>query len=65
MIIPWSMVLQTLLIIGSVLASFVRLRERITALETDVKHLTNDVKPIPGISRAVARLEGVVEADGH
>ncbi len=63
--IDWPIVLQTLLIIAAVFASFVRLRERITALETTAKHLENDVKPIPGISRAIARLEGVVDAEAN
>ena len=62
MTIDWSIVFQTALLLVAIVASFMRLRERITELETTVRHLDAATKPIPGISRAVARLEGRLEA---
>lgn len=63
MTIDWNIILQTLLLLLAIAASFVRLRERITTLEAQHKGLEQAVKPIPGISRAVARLEGRAEVE--
>jgi BMFP domain-containing protein YqiC len=46
-------------IVVAIAASFVRTRERITRVETKVEHLEKQVTPIPGMSRAIARLEGI------
>jgi hypothetical protein len=54
----WPIILQTIVIVVAIAASFVRTRERITRVETKVEHLEGQVAPIPGMSRAIARLEG-------
>lgn len=49
---------QTVVLIVTIVAAFVKTERRITKVETKVEHLEQEVKPLPGISRAVARLEG-------
>lgn len=61
---------QTIIIVTAIVAAFIRTERRITRVETKIEHLesieaiaeqernTLDVR-IQGISRAVARLEGV------
>ena len=51
-------VVQTVVIIVAIIASVKHGEKRIATVETKVEHLEEAVKPIPGISRAVARLEG-------
>jgi len=61
MTIDWGIVFQTLLLLAAIVGSFVRLRERITQVEVKVEFLEGQVSSVPGISRAVARLEGRIE----
>ena len=49
---------QTIVIVAAIVAFAMRSERRVTAVETKVAHLESEVRPIPGISRAVARLEG-------
>lgn len=49
---------QTIVILLAIVASAMRGEKRISQCETKIEHLENEVAPIPGISRAVARLEG-------
>jgi hypothetical protein len=49
---------QTIIIVVSVVAAFVRTERRITKMEAEVSHIQSECGRIPGISRAVARLEG-------
>ena len=51
-------VLQTGILLVAFIASAKISERRITQCETKIEHLERDVKPISGISRAVARLEG-------
>lgn len=60
MTIDWASIIQTALLLAAIVASFVRLRERITRVETKVEFLEGQVSSVPGISRAVARLEGKI-----
>lgn len=57
----WPIILQTLVIIAAIVAAIRHSERRITKIETKVDHLEEAVRPIPGISRAVARLEGKTE----
>jgi len=56
-----ALVLQTIVIVGAVFASFVRTRERIVVLETRTDQLEkttdNLVGKVDGISRHVAKVE--------
>lgn len=58
----WPIVLQTALIMLAVFASFVRLRERITALETTSEHqgasIDRMTDQVHGLSKHVAKLDG-------
>ena len=49
---------QTVGILVAIVAGLRHTEKRITKLETKVEHLERSVDPLPGISRAVARLEG-------
>jgi len=49
---------QTVIIILAIVAGLRHTEKRITKVETKVEHLEEEVKPVRGISRAVARLEG-------
>jgi len=49
---------QTVVILVAIVAGLRHTEKRITKLETKVEHLERSVDPLPGISRAVARLEG-------
>lgn len=53
-----AMFLQTVVIIIAVVASIRHSEKRLSTMETKISHLEVEVAPIPGISRAVARLEG-------
>ena len=57
----WPLVVQTFVIIFAIIASVKHAEKRMTTMETKVAHLEESVRPIPGISRAVARLEGKAE----
>jgi len=49
---------QTVVIILAIVAGLRHTEKRITKVETKVEHLERSVEAVPGISRAVARLEG-------
>ena len=55
-------ILQTGILVAAFLASAKISERRICRCETKIEHLEEEVKPIPGISRAVARLEGKCDA---
>ena len=57
----WPMVLQTAVIVFAIVAAIRHSEKRMSTMETEVKNLKEAVRPIPGISRAVARLEGKVQ----
>ncbi len=54
-------IVQTIVIIVAIAAAVKRSERRMTLVENDVEHLKEAVKPIPGISRAVAHLQGKIE----
>ncbi len=58
MIEYWPIILQTGILLVAFIAQAKVSERRISQCETKVEHLEEAVKPIPGISRAVARLEG-------
>jgi hypothetical protein len=59
----WAAIVgQTIIIVVTVVAAAIRNERRITKVETKVDHLEEECGRIPGISRAVARLEGKASA---
>lgn len=55
----WTAIIgQTIVILVAIVAGLRHTEKRITKIETKVEHLEKSVEPVPGISRAVARLEG-------
>jgi hypothetical protein len=54
----WPLLLQTVVIVLAILASVRHSEKRITRLETKVESLEDSVERLPGISRALARVEG-------
>ncbi len=53
---------QTIVIVVAIVASAIRNERRIATLESEVKHIEMECGRIPGISRALARLEGEVQS---
>lgn len=60
-----ALVLQTVVIVVAIIASIRHSERRMTTVETKISHLEEAVRPIPGISRAVARLEGSNNTGGQ
>ena len=64
-----AIITQTIVIVVAIAAAAVRNERRITKVETEVKHIEVECGRIPGISRALARLEGEIkghrETSGH
>lgn len=58
MIEYWPMILQTVVIVFAIVAAIRHSEKRMSTMEAEVRNLKDAVRPIPGISRAVARLEG-------
>lgn len=60
---------QTIVIVLAVVAAVRHSERRISRCETEIMNLKEKVQPIPGISRALARLEGQIsahrETSGH
>ena len=56
------LVLQTVVLLIAIVASIRHSEKRITRVETKVDHLEDAVKPIPGISRHLATLEGEIRS---
>lgn len=54
----WPIILQTVVIVFAIIAAIRHSERRMSTMETKVDHLEEAVKPIPGISRKLARLEG-------
>jgi hypothetical protein len=55
----WTAIIgQTIVILVAIVAGLRHTEKRITKIETKVEHLEKSVESVPGISRAVARLEG-------
>lgn len=49
---------QTIILVVTIVAAFIRTERRITKVETEIRHLEVETDKIAGISRALARLEG-------
>ena len=58
----WPLILQTVVIVLAIVAGIRHSERRITKVETKVEGLEEAVKPIPGISRHLATLEGEIKA---
>lgn len=54
----WPIILQTIIIVLAIVAGVRHSERRISRCEVKIEGLEERVQPIPGISRAVARLEG-------
>lgn len=54
----WPIILQTIIIVLAIVAGVRHSEHRISRCETKIEHLELQVRPVPGISRAVARIEG-------
>lgn len=54
----WAVIIQTIVLIVTFIVYMVRREHRMTKVEGRLTHLEHIVKPIPGLSRAVARLQG-------
>ena len=54
----WAVIIQTVVLIVTFIVYMVRREHRMTKVEGRITHLEDVVKPIPGLSRAVARLQG-------
>ena len=50
--------LQTVVLLIALLATVRYNERRITSVEKDVERLHDEVKPIPGLSRTLSRIEG-------
>jgi hypothetical protein len=57
-----ALVGQTIIIVLAIVASRIHAEKRITTIETKVEHLEVEVGRLPGISRAVAKIEGILAA---
>ena len=49
---------QTIILVVTIVAAFIRTERRITKVETEIRHLEVETDKIAGMSRALARLEG-------
>ena len=57
----WAAIIgQTVVLVATIVAAFIRTEKRITKVETEIRHLEQETDKIAGISRALARLEGPV-----
>jgi len=54
----WAVVIQTIILAAGGIALAMRGERRITRLEGKVEHVERVCSQVPGISRAVGRLEG-------
>jgi hypothetical protein len=54
----YAIILQTIVLLVALVAAALRGERRITKLEGKVEHVESICKQVPGISRALARLEG-------
>ena len=55
----WAAIIgQTVVLVATIVAAFIRTEKRITKVETEIRHLEQETDKIAGISRALARLEG-------
>lgn len=54
----WAVVIQTVVLIIALVGFAMRSERRITKLEGKVEHVDTICKQVPGISRALARIEG-------
>ena len=54
----WAVIIQTIVLVITFVAYMIRREHRTTKLEGRVDAVERAVRPIAGISRAVARLEG-------
>lgn len=53
-----AIISQTIVLLFAIIGFALRGERRISQCETKIEHLESEVAPIPGISRAVARIEG-------
>lgn len=61
----WGMALQTVVLVVSIGGIIIKVDRRISKLESEISHIENMSAQVPGISRAVARLEGRNEIIDH
>lgn len=54
----WAIVIQTIVLIIALVGFAMRGERRITKIEGKLEHVDTICKQVPGISRAVARIEG-------
>lgn len=54
----WAVIIQTVILVVTFVAYMVRREHRITKAEGRIDSLEEAVKPVPGMSRALARIEG-------
>lgn len=54
----WAILIQTVVLVVTFIGFMLRREHRITKVEGRVDAVEDSIKPLPGISRAVARLEG-------
>lgn len=54
----WAIIIQTIVLVVGFVSFMVRREHRLTKVESRIQNLEKAVDPIPGLSRAVARLEG-------
>lgn len=54
----WGMALQTVVLVVSIGGIIIKVDRRISKLESEIAHIELISTQVPGISRAVARLEG-------
>jgi hypothetical protein len=55
----WAIIIQTIVLVVGFVGFMVRREHRLTKVESRIQNLEKAVDPIPGLSRAVARLEGL------
>jgi hypothetical protein len=61
----WGIVIQTIVLIISIGGIIIKVDRRISRLESELLHIESITNQVPGISRAVARLEGRNEIVDH
>lgn len=54
----WAIIIQTIVLFIALVGFAMRGERRITTLEGKVEHIDKIAAQVPGISRAVARIEG-------
>lgn len=61
----WAIIIQTIVLIVTFVAYMVRREHRITKVEGRIHNLEQAVEPLPGLSRKVAKHEGLLSRFLH